>query len=235
VLNWLLQLYQDSWWTNLKINYYERTIGAKFSHAWFDAMVARPLTLENKWERTQVIGLGSVLITTVTFAAAFTIPGGYNNQDHSERAQGMRYSFRAFILANTLAFIQGFISLLVLLVDALPGPTLNTLEFSSNFFQYAAISMVITFGCGLYVTLAPLCFPIAVIIFVITMIIGSPALFIVLDWDKIWDEIHSTGLTIQIFNSFVYNRFILFVNYFFSFMFIFLLAGLLEWKYTRKG
>src|SRR4051812_48023166 len=53
--------------------------------------------------RTQIIGLGSVLVTTVTFAAAFAMPGGYR-ADGTPMLAG-QYSFDAFVRANTLAFI----------------------------------------------------------------------------------------------------------------------------------
>jgi hypothetical protein len=109
--------------------------------------------MENRWERTQVIGLGSVLITTVTFAAAFTIPRGYS-QDGTPVLR-RRNMFKLYILTNAMAFIQGFISLLVLLIFALPGPTIDTLVSSSVFFQSAATCMFIAFSLGLYLMLAP--------------------------------------------------------------------------------
>ncbi|XP_078153146.1 uncharacterized protein LOC144548352 [Carex rostrata] len=84
---------------------------------------------ENMWEQIQVIGLGSVLIITLAFAASFTVPGGYNQDNAS--------------------------------------------------------NMVVAFGLGLYVTLAPVCFRIAILLLVITLFLGSPALLYVLVSDNI--------------------------------------------------
>ena len=131
------------------------------------------LDSKDRWERTQVVGLGSVLITTVTFAAAFTIPGGYN-QDHGTPILGRRYIFRAFILADALAFIQGFVSLFAILFTALTNEFHSAIPFAIISFELAASSMIVAFGLGLYVTLALVCYRIAVLVLVITLIFGSP-------------------------------------------------------------
>ncbi|KAL3742726.1 hypothetical protein ACJRO7_018095 [Eucalyptus globulus] len=58
--------------------------------------------------------LVAVLIATVTFAAAFTIPGGYNNDGPS---QGMATlvgsaAFQAFVGSNTTAFGFSIVALI---------------------------------------------------------------------------------------------------------------------------
>ncbi|XP_078154179.1 uncharacterized protein LOC144549345 [Carex rostrata] len=152
-----------------RIESYESAFGTKFTQVWFhNVMIPAPT---NKWEKVQVIGLGSVLITTVAFAAAFTVPGGYN-QDNGTPVLGKKYMFRAFIVANTLAFIHGFLSLFVLLWE--PRVYHGSLRFAKLFFLFAASSIVVAFGLGMYVTLAPTCYPIAVLVLVITLITGSP-------------------------------------------------------------
>lgn len=95
--------------------------------------VKPPPSLEDKWERTQVIGLGSVLITTVTFAAPFTIPEGYN-QDHGTPILGRSYMFWAYILANAFAFIQGFISLFAIFLNAVTTMPPRVIEFAVMLF-----------------------------------------------------------------------------------------------------
>ncbi|KAF3340549.1 Ankyrin repeat-containing protein [Carex littledalei] len=158
-----------------RIRAYERWHnGEKFTEEWFSYVMAQqqqPPSLENKWERTQVTITTTVLIITVTFAAAFTIPGGYN-QDHGTPVLGRRYMFWAFILANALAFIQGFLSLFALLLNTIPDIAIDTFKFATVTFLVAASSMVVAFGLGLYVTLAPVCLPIAIILLVITLFIG---------------------------------------------------------------
>ncbi|KAK7843707.1 hypothetical protein CFP56_012064 [Quercus suber] len=50
--------------------------------------------------------LVATLITTVTFAAAFTVPGGYKSEGVDEGLAILckRFSFGVFLIANTLAF-----------------------------------------------------------------------------------------------------------------------------------
>ncbi|KAL6856972.1 hypothetical protein ACP4OV_018354 [Aristida adscensionis] len=52
--------------------------------------------------------IGSVLIATVAFAAAFTVPGGFIADDHPGAGTAIlakRFAFRAFGVSNTMAFI----------------------------------------------------------------------------------------------------------------------------------
>ncbi|KAF8016022.1 LOW QUALITY PROTEIN: hypothetical protein BT93_H1544 [Corymbia citriodora subsp. variegata] len=83
--------------------------------------------------------LAAVLIATVTFAAAFTLPGGYINDGPN---QGMatlagRAAFQAFVTSDVTAF--GF-SILVRYAD-----------FTGNCICIAIISMVLAFACGMHV------------------------------------------------------------------------------------
>ena len=52
--------------------------------------------------------IGSVLIATVAFAAAFTVPGGFVADDHPSAGAAVmarRFAFRAFAVSDTLAFV----------------------------------------------------------------------------------------------------------------------------------
>ncbi|XP_078154298.1 uncharacterized protein LOC144549436 [Carex rostrata] len=174
-----------------EIEWHVAVKGPRFTQGWFDD-VMNPESINNTWEITQVLELGSVLITTVTFAAAFTIPGGYN-QNNGTPVLGKKYMFRAFILANTFAFMQGFANLLALLwrTGAKFG---SRIRFATISFMLATSSMVVAFGLGMYVTLTPICYPIAVLILVITLITGSPVgiLCSLLFGPKILRSIHSS-------------------------------------------
>uniref|UniRef100_A0A0D9XCL8 PGG domain-containing protein n=1 Tax=Leersia perrieri TaxID=77586 RepID=A0A0D9XCL8_9ORYZ len=81
---------------------------------------ARGKTASRRWigrhcqrytESDQNFSIGAVLIVTVTFAATFTMPGGYVSSDDDRVAiRGTpvlagTYFFDAFVIANTLAFI----------------------------------------------------------------------------------------------------------------------------------
>ncbi|KAF8669123.1 hypothetical protein HU200_051449 [Digitaria exilis] len=52
--------------------------------------------------------IGSVLIATVAFAAAFTVPGGLVADDHANARAAVlarRFAFRAFVVSYTMAFV----------------------------------------------------------------------------------------------------------------------------------
>ncbi|XP_078166202.1 protein ACCELERATED CELL DEATH 6-like [Carex rostrata] len=154
------------------IREYVKKEGCKFTKKWFDDIMAPPT--KNRWERAQVIGLGSVLITTVTFGAGFTVPGGYN-QDNGTPVLGRTYMFRAFILANSMAFMNGFLSLISILFEVQDDSRPSRFEYPTITFYAAASFMLITFGLGMYVTLAPVCLPIAIFLLVTTLFFGTPA------------------------------------------------------------
>ncbi|KAM0835388.1 hypothetical protein ACQ4PT_062958 [Festuca glaucescens] len=66
---------------------------------------------------TQIVGIGSVLIATVAFAAAFTLPGGYRGDDHKNGGTPTlvgHSAFHVFIIADTLAFILSALSITLL-------------------------------------------------------------------------------------------------------------------------
>ncbi|KAJ3684877.1 hypothetical protein LUZ61_014041 [Rhynchospora tenuis] len=159
-----------------KINQYVEERGWYFTREWFlDVMPSIPnIEMPNRMEKVQVIGLGSVLITTVAFTAAFTIPGGYN-ADNGAPVLGKKFVFRAFILANTLAFLHSFQSLFIIISTALVDMQFEDidLEFAAFKFYSAANCMMIAFGLGSYVILAPVSLPIAIMILVVGVLLGS--------------------------------------------------------------
>lgn len=163
-----------------KIESYVKNNGRHFTQEWFDNIMQK---YKNKWERMQVIGLGSVLITTVTFAAAFTIPGGYN-QDNGKPILGRKYMFKAFVLANTQSFIQAFSSLFTLVSSALLDPNAVDLQYATHTFIAAAGCMVVAFGLGSYVMLAPVSKPIAFVVLVFSLQLGSPFMYTAVQADK---------------------------------------------------
>ncbi|KAJ3705628.1 hypothetical protein LUZ61_009333 [Rhynchospora tenuis] len=107
--------------------------------------------------KVQTIALGSVLIATVTFAAAFAPPGGYNSSDGTP-VLGRKYAFWAFILADFGAFAFSFFCTLWLIFIGLneSGHGLQSQLYKMQYlFMIASIFTGLAFGLGLYVVLAP--------------------------------------------------------------------------------
>jgi Domain of unknown function len=155
-----------------KIKSYSHGPDPDFSPEWFDDIMQPP---QNKWERAQLIGLGSVLITTVSFAAAFTVPGGYN-QETGTPILGKRYVFKAFTLANSFSFAQAFISLYKIVSSALQDPDAVDLYYATYTFISAAAAMVLAFALGLYLVLSPIIKGIAVLVLINILPLGLPLL-----------------------------------------------------------
>ncbi|KAM3355410.1 hypothetical protein ACQJBY_025905 [Aegilops geniculata] len=107
-------------------------------------------------QRTQFIGLGSVLITTVTFAAAFAVPGGYRT-DGTPVLAG-QYAFNAFVMANTLAFAFSGLSIIFLMLAGLAAESGRhniSLVHSINLLAWSARSLSAALTFGMYAVLAP--------------------------------------------------------------------------------
>jgi hypothetical protein len=104
------------------------------------------------------MGIVSVLIATVTFASAFTLPGGYRSDDGTPVLAGS-YAFDAFVVADTLAFICSSLATFCLIYAGMPFMHLSIrhryMIYAALLLQPAARSFVAAFGLGLYLVLAP--------------------------------------------------------------------------------
>ncbi|XP_066373076.1 protein ACCELERATED CELL DEATH 6-like [Miscanthus floridulus] len=121
---------------------------------------------ENLTNAAQVLGIVSVLVTTVTFASAFTLPGGYRSDGGGDNAGGVAgtpvlagsYAFDAFILSVVLAFICSFTATVVLVFAGVPAGNLSS-RFSSINIAYSMMnsgrSLMAAFALGIYVVLFP--------------------------------------------------------------------------------
>ncbi|CAL4990784.1 unnamed protein product [Urochloa decumbens] len=110
------------------------------------------------------MGILSVLVTTVTFASAFTLPGGYRSAGDSGGAAGTpvlpgSYAFDAFVLADALAFICSLIATCFLLYAGVPAFGLRVrfgnVNFAYGLMMNSGRSLLVAFGWGLYVALHP--------------------------------------------------------------------------------
>ncbi|XP_057988983.1 ankyrin repeat-containing protein At5g02620-like [Hevea brasiliensis] len=106
--------------------------------------------------------VAAALIATVTFAAMFTVPGGYvsdeNNLKKGTPILSGNSAFTAFMISDTIAMVLStscvFIHFILVMLGYLERYYwLIKCAFSSLF--YAMVAMVITFVTGAYAVLAP--------------------------------------------------------------------------------
>lgn len=120
-------------------------------------------------EAAQVVGISSALVATVTFAAAFTMPGGYRGDDHANGGTPTlagSYAFDAFLVANTLAFCCSVLATFSLIYSGLASIGLYTrfryFIISVALLRSSSRSLVVAFALGVYVVVAPVARGIAI-------------------------------------------------------------------------
>jgi Domain of unknown function len=103
--------------------------------------------------------LVAALLATITFAAAFTLPGGYNSNasDAGLPIFAMKTVFQVFLISDTIAMCS---SLAVAFLCVLA--TWEDLDFLLNYRKttralmwYAYVATVVAFGTGLFTVMAP--------------------------------------------------------------------------------
>uniref|UniRef100_A0ACD5YAY7 Uncharacterized protein n=1 Tax=Avena sativa TaxID=4498 RepID=A0ACD5YAY7_AVESA len=135
---------------------------------------------------TQIVGIGSVLIATVAFAAAFTLPGGYRGDDAENGGTPMlvgHSAFHVFIIANTLAFILSGLSITLLIYAGIVVMDIRSrmlsLALAAILMAASARSLSAAFVFGLYVVLAPVARTTAVATFAITALAFADAFWVI--------------------------------------------------------
>lgn len=132
----------------------------------------------------QNLVVGSVLVSTVTFAAVFTLPGGNISDGPHAGAPILshRYTFKAFVMANTLAFVGSTLSTIWLTYAGSDHvhPLLRALYmfFSVVCMEQATRSMVAAFALGAYVVLSPVSERIAIVVCmstIATLLLRNPS------------------------------------------------------------
>ncbi|CAN6357803.1 unnamed protein product [Urochloa humidicola] len=78
------------------------------------------LELEDIKHTVQIHVLIATVITTVTFAASFTMPGGYS-QTEGTAIHGQRAAFKIFVISNTFAMCSSIVILLCFLWPSSPN------------------------------------------------------------------------------------------------------------------
>ncbi|CAL5083281.1 unnamed protein product [Urochloa decumbens] len=99
--------------------------------------------------------IGSVLIATVAFAAAFTVPGGFIADDRPSAGTAIlakRFAFRVFVVSDTMAFVCSVVATSFLIFGGTREiPRNRRLMYSSmapGWVSMGAVSMITAFAFG---------------------------------------------------------------------------------------
>ncbi|XP_037488416.1 ankyrin repeat-containing protein At5g02620-like [Triticum dicoccoides] len=113
-------------------------------------------------EAAQMTGIGSVLVATMAFAAAVTMPGGYIASEHKNGGTPTlagSYAFDAFMYAVAVAFICSMLATFSLMYS---GMATVDWKIRNNYFNdslgwmwNSSRSLLAAFALGVYLVLAP--------------------------------------------------------------------------------
>ena len=109
----------------------------------------------------------AALITTVTFAAGFTVPGGYKEDKDSSQGTAVlakKAAFKAFVVTDTIAMVLSISSVFVsflMVYHRKPEMIRNSLLWGTLLTMFAMGAMVVAFMTGLYAVLPLSSLPIA--------------------------------------------------------------------------
>uniref|UniRef100_A0A1D1XE57 Ankyrin repeat-containing protein At3g12360 n=2 Tax=Anthurium amnicola TaxID=1678845 RepID=A0A1D1XE57_9ARAE len=115
------------------------------------------------------LAIVAVLVATVTFAAAFTLPGGYRNDPGPDQGTAFltkKAAFKAFLLSDAIAMVCSIIVICLLIrTGSLDHDVrLSSISSSMKLMQVALAGMVAAFAAGVYVVTADECLWLAILI-----------------------------------------------------------------------
>ncbi|XP_020185706.1 protein ACCELERATED CELL DEATH 6 [Aegilops tauschii subsp. strangulata] len=103
--------------------------------------------------------LVAILITTIAFAAAFTLPGGYSNGAGSEGLPVMsrKVAFQAFLISDTLAMCSSFAVAFICIMARWEDYEFLVYyrSFTKKLMWFAYVATTTAFSTGLYTVLPP--------------------------------------------------------------------------------
>ncbi|KAG2559199.1 hypothetical protein PVAP13_8NG293652 [Panicum virgatum] len=122
--------------------------------------------------------LVAILIATITFAAAFTLPGGYSNDAGGEGLPIMakKAAFQAFLISDTIAMCSSLVVAFVCIIARWEDLEflLYYRSFTKKLMWLAYVATTTAFATGLYTVLAPRLLWLAIAVCVLT---GSLPIF----------------------------------------------------------
>ncbi|KAJ1685332.1 hypothetical protein LUZ63_016722 [Rhynchospora breviuscula] len=127
---------------------------------------------------TNNTSLVAILIATITFGAAFTLPGGYNNEPGAEGLPVMarKAAFKAFLISDTLAMCSSLAAAFICILARWEDLEflLYYRSFTKKLMWFAYMATTVAFATGLYTVVAPRILWLAIIICILS--IGLPFL-----------------------------------------------------------
>ncbi|WVZ53436.1 hypothetical protein U9M48_004379 [Paspalum notatum var. saurae] len=119
--------------------------------------------------------LVAILIATITFAAAFTLPGGYNSDTGNEGLPIMarKFAFQAFLISDTLAMCSSLVVAFVCIIARWEDLEflLYYRSFTKKLMWFAYMATTTAFATGLYTVLAPRVLWLAIVICIVTSLL----------------------------------------------------------------
>ncbi|KAK4855778.1 hypothetical protein QYF36_010801 [Acer negundo] len=101
----------------------------------------------------------AALIATVTFAAAFTLPGGFKNEEGSDKGTAIlskKSAFQAFVITNSIAMVLSITAVFHNFVMSVGFQKYVFLLSHASYYSLVAMgSMVVAFITGSYAVLSP--------------------------------------------------------------------------------
>lgn len=117
----------------------------------------------------------AILIATITFAAAFTLPGGISNDAGSEGLPIMarNVAFQAFLVSDTLAMCSSLAVAFICIIAKWEDLEflLYYRSFTKKLMWFAFVATTTAFATGLYTVLAPRLIWFAVTVCVMTSLL----------------------------------------------------------------
>ncbi|KAJ4818569.1 ankyrin repeat family protein [Rhynchospora pubera] len=114
-------------------------------------------TLTNTY--TNSTSIVAVLIATITFTAAFTLPGGYSNDSGSEGLPVLarKAAFKAFIISDTLAMCSSLAVAFICVIYRWEDRKflLHYRSLTEKLMWFAYMATTVAFATGLYTVLKP--------------------------------------------------------------------------------
>ncbi|KAL6660510.1 hypothetical protein ACP70R_001545 [Stipagrostis hirtigluma subsp. patula] len=119
--------------------------------------------------------LVAILIATITFAAAFTLPGGYSSDAGNEGLPIMArtLAFQAFLISDTLAMCSSLVVAFVCIIARWEDLEflLYYRSFTKKLMWFAYMATTTAFASGIYTVLAPRLLWLAIAIYVMSVLL----------------------------------------------------------------